>query len=555
MFVIKEKLLSTLKMNDETFETYNNLNLIRYSYKTDKYDYSSLLQTRTMTIGLEKSISTDNKALIFNKMREYSSYKHKLTSLKSQDVELKNSGTNRLHREIAKKYNLSSLEADSCLKSVDGIFQSAETWYFKTISYYEKRIISLEEKLIIDLEKNKNGKSFHPNYFKGKRENIERYKLKLEKLQRENRLKIHYGKSISRKLNLEYDRLFSETKLKKRSSILKNIKRLKAEYEFKRLEYFVEGSKHEGNKKVNIEYSDNGYQLKIKINKKHDIIIPISVPRNHFDTFSLDGINRQSMRISLNSKGKIVLNCTYSYLKPIQIEKIDKSMGTIGIDLNPTEITCVYVKNDGNPYKKISYNIANILEKRNEDTIRELSLVLDKIISDGIYDKFYSITIENLNFKDEKYKNNKKLNRLLAKFPYDIFENLIQSKGTRKGIKIIKINPILTSYIGIKKYSYRSDITSAHNKKSKDYSASLVIGRRGLGFKERTIISIRLLDKKVHTFNVNALLNESEKDLSITNHCNKSNWSIWLKLKKHESHIHEIINRITSYNSSQLLYA
>jgi hypothetical protein len=79
-----------------------------------------------------------------------------------------------------------------------------------------------------------------------------------------------------------------------------------------------------------------------------------------------------------------------------------------------------------------------------------------------------------LTFDNNKYKyRSKNKNRLLMKFPFDMFDTLIKSKTTRKGLKLKD-----TLFIGLLKYSYRDDITSNHNRKSKNYSAALTIGSR-----------------------------------------------------------------------------
>jgi len=134
------------------------------------------------------------------------------------------------------------------------------------------------------------------------------------------------------------------------------------------------------------------------------------------------------------------------------------------------------------------------------------------------------------------------------KFPFEMFASLIKSKTTRKGLKRQEVNQKYTSFIGLLKYSYRNDITSNHNRKSKDYSAALTIGRRGLGFKERNIICVRLLEncqKIVKSYNVDELLNQSAKSFSTINNCDKSNWSKWNNLKKEEYNILSLIKSLT----------
>lgn len=559
-YLVKEKILKILNIDTYLFEEYTNNNLIKYSQKNNKYEINDFLQTRTMTIGIENLLNKNQKQEIISKMQQFSSCKFKLTKLKQEGKVLKNEGANRLHRKIGKEYNLGVAEADSCLKSMEGVIQSATTWWNKSIKELESKIEYHQKKLEEDLLKNKDKKSrkyFHPNYFKGKKKKIEYLKNKLAKLQQDNKLSVHYGKSIYQLIKICKNELFNETNLKNRNKILHNIQRLENEYKLKRLEYFVEGKEETGNDKLRVETINNkDYTLRFifSTKSKEQIVVPIKIPKAHLTTFNLINTKKHAVRISYNKKGKLVANITYTYLKPLPIQIHEKSKGTIGIDIGPKEITCVLVKKDGNPYKKMSFNTNQLLDKRNKETERILSNILDKITYEAEVNGFYSITIENLNFKDKKYQNNKKLNRLLNKFPHEIFEKLLISKTIRKGIKLKQINPKYTSLIGIMKYSYRSDITSKHNSKSKDYSAALVIGRRGLGFKERNIISIRLY-KDLLKYNAMSLLKELDKDLSTQNHCNKSNWFVWGKVNKHQGEIFEYIDRQTAKETKKPLSA
>jgi IS605 OrfB family transposase len=255
---------------------------------------------------------------------------------------------------------------------------------------------------------------------------------------------------------------------------------------------FIQGTAGKGNEKIGIKYDKNGCNYDLKILDK--TIENIKIPSSHQSTFSLNNFNRQSSRISFNNKGKLVLNISYSYIKPIKIDNYKKSLGTIGIDIGPKEIAISFVKNDGNPLKYKHYNIAHLLDSRNEEKQRQLSIILDKIIEDAKSEGFYHITIENLDNLSFKKTGNNQLNRMLSKFPKTIFEDLITSKCARQGIKIKKIHPAYTSIIGLFKYSNRDNLSTFHNSKSKDLSAALVVGRRGLGIIEKPIISIRVID-------------------------------------------------------------
>jgi len=120
---------------------------------------------------------------------------------------------------------------------------------------------------------------------------------------------------------------------------------------------------------------------------------------------------------------------------------------------------------------------------------------------------------------------------MLKKFNFKKFEDLIISKATRNGIKLKQVNPAYTSKIGLLKYSNREDISSNHNSKSKDYSAAFVIGRRGLGFNETCVFSIRLFAFLFSIPGKSILKHFDENSFSEMNtRKNKSNWSLWGKL-------------------------
>jgi IS605 OrfB family transposase len=209
------------------------------------------------------------------------------------------------------------------------------------------------------------------------------------------------------------------------------------------------------------------------------------------------------------------------------------------------------VKNDGNPFKYKHYNIGNLLDSHNEEKKRIISNVLEEILQYGEENNFYKVTIENLDNLQFKKTYNKDLNRMLSKFPKTIFEELITSKCARKGIKIKKIHPAYTSIIGLFKYSYRDNLDITHSSKSKDLSAALVVGRRGLGIVEKPIISIRVFNK-LHSFNINSLLDESEKDSSKkTDNQNAIYNHLWKKLKQKFSSVKALTEHV--YNNLYLI--
>ena len=502
MYLSLEKASEKLNLSQSEILTYRALNEIYYSQKTDKYEIESILQKRTMTIPLEKLLNRTQKEELLELMKDYSKLKHTIFSRLQKGTEYKNSGINRIHREISKEINskFTNPIADSALSTSKGIIKSTKTWKEKKIKNLEDKILKIRT-ILTETNENK----VHKNFFKGKKKQLKFLENKLADEQSRNYMKVHFGKKY-----------------------LGN----KDEYQKSRQELFVEGSQsNKGNSTIRIQFNKNGERELKLFNYK---IQGIKIPNSHKKTFTLTQFNRQSCRIAFNKKGKLVIHITYSYIKPLKNDKV--SNGTIGIDIGPKEIAIAFVKNDGNPLKYKHYSIGNLLDKRTEETQRILSNILDEIIDDASSEEFYHFTIENLNFS-EKYKyRSKKLNRMLSKFPHQIFEDLIKSKTNRRGLKLKMVNPAFTSIIGIFKYSNRDNLNTSHNAKSKDLSAALVIGRRGLGFYERAVVSVRISGRIVSKA-IKSLLDESEKDSSkfnsqLSKRKTNSNWNLWSKLNR-----------------------
>jgi IS605 OrfB family transposase len=238
---------------------------------------------------------------------------------------------------------------------------------------------------------------------------------------------------------------------------------------------------------------------------------------------------KHSMKVMKTDKGRYVIHCTYSYLEPIH----SVSSGTLGIDIGPKEITCVHVKSDGNPTKKFTYSTGNLLDKKNDIKNLEYSLIIDKII-EYASDNNISITIEDLKFDNNK-SFGKRLNRMLKKFNFKKFEELIISKSTRNGIKLNSVNPAYTSIIGLLKYSNRPDISNKHTSISKDYSAAYTIGRRGLGFNEKSVALVNVDGSLVHLpvkLILSSFVENIDRKFSGKNSKSGSNWGLWNSVNK-----------------------
>jgi IS605 OrfB family transposase len=132
--------------------------------------------------------------------------------------------------------------------------------------------------------------------------------------------------------------------------------------------------------------------------------------------------------------------------------------------------------------------------------------MIAKEVIDYAKSKNCGIVIEVLGFKREKSYNKKK-NRALGNFTWRQLLTAIEYKAKRNGVEVKKVNPAWTSVIG--KLKYCDDI-KVHE------AAAYVIGRRGLGYKERIPDWLRIL--------VSQTLQEEGN--------RKSNWKIWSDLKK-----------------------
>jgi len=173
---------------------------------------------------------------------------------------------------------------------------------------------------------------------------------------------------------------------------------------------------------------------------------------------------------------------------PIVIKRED---GVIGIDVNacPYHLALAVVSKDGNleRYQRISLN--ELLDVSSEKRQYLEWQIAHKIIEIAKNEK-KAIAIENLNKlpKGRRGDGFAKLRRRLQKWSYKRLLEKIETLAKRNGIEIRKVNPAYTSVIGKLKYAPLYNI-------DKDIAGAYVIGRRGLGFKERLPRNYRKLLK------------------------------------------------------------
>ncbi|QXJ37850.1 hypothetical protein BV455_01113 [Parageobacillus caldoxylosilyticus] len=160
-----------------------------------------------------------------------------------------------------------------------------------------------------------------------------------------------------------------------------------------------------------------------------------------------------------------------TYDEPIQAERI------AGIDINIDRIAVSIVSKQGNFLQskvfychELEYVRAN---KRNNivgETVRD---VYDWLMQENVG----VVVIENIQLR-QRHDTDKRFNRFTHHFKKKKLTDTIIRRGMRLGFRIKKVNPAYTSVIGRFKYRKKYGL-SVHE------SAALVIGRRGLGYRER----------------------------------------------------------------------
>jgi IS605 OrfB family transposase len=185
-----------------------------------------------------------------------------------------------------------------------------------------------------------------------------------------------------------------------------------------------------------------------------------------------------SVRLKLKN-GKVYAFISFEEkLFPITIKREN---GIIGIDVNayPYHFALAIVSRDGNfeGYQSISLN--ELLEVSSEKRQYLEWQVAYRVIELAKREN-KAIAIEDLKKlpKGRRGDGFAKLRSRLQKWSYKRLLEKIEILARRNGIELRKVNPAYTSVIGKLKYSPQFNI-------DKDVAGAYVIGRRGLGFRER----------------------------------------------------------------------
>jgi transposase, IS605 orfB family len=183
----------------------------------------------------------------------------------------------------------------------------------------------------------------------------------------------------------------------------------------------------------------------------------------------------------IRKNGRYYLHVSITLKYTAEAIRTRKEYGAVGIDFNKGMLAIAETDQTG--------NLTNVFQRKfvfgkAGRTKAQLSEILSDICSYAI-EKGKDIIIEGLkNFKKKKSKINKaktehgrEYNDMLHKLPYSIYSQMIEDMCFKRKISLVKINPYNTSKIARQKFCKRMSL-NIHS------GAAYVIARRGMKIKD-----------------------------------------------------------------------
>ena len=176
------------------------------------------------------------------------------------------------------------------------------------------------------------------------------------------------------------------------------------------------------------------------------------------------------------SKNKIQILCSITLPDP-ETPTERYNYGCIGIDRNADNISVAETDTKGNLlYRKVLR--FDLKGKSTAERKRILSETLDSVFERCAKTKKPLVYEDIDKIKKSEMYSNKKRNRIVSQFAYNITENLIISKAVKNNVPISTVNPAFTSQIGKIKYMKTNGL-SIHE------AAAYTIARRFQKFDEK----------------------------------------------------------------------
>lgn len=252
-------------------------------------------------------------------------------------------------------------------------------------------------------------------------------------------------------------------KLKKRHLSQQHREGIKRQYrETRKYNLFsIAETSRKGNQNIQIQ----GNQLRINVGNRQWIYATIIT--KHKKWKQLLNASKYTVKIMIRNNE---IHAYFSFDEPLPEESVTFKNGVIGIDLNarPANIAWAEVDQEGNYLDSGTINTPELYDcsgnKRDWYVWKYVKEVIEIAKA-----KNKGIVIEDLKTSG--------INRATSNFCRAKLRDAFLATAARHGVKVIQVYPAYTSMIGCVKYSPIYNLT-------RHESAALVIGRRGLGFKE-----------------------------------------------------------------------
>ena len=435
----------------------------------------------TFSTVLEKKHNENVINYFENTVFKYNTMKRHALHVIRNSPEIKE---NILNRYLQDRYGVITRTANSCLKEVKGIVNSALTLLSLNIEKIENRI----------KDKRKNLEAKRRQFAKihsGRKTNTK--KLRKLKFQIYN-----ICNSINR---LEQKKETFQNRIdRKRPNICLGTKKLLRQDRNKfiarrdsQISYVGRKDETSGNQMFQFLYNKKNNYYSFKIRKdfgkwKTDRSSERYVEgRCHFKYMSKElrkVLEDKSSPVTVsiirkNNKYYLHISVTLQYASETIYTR--REYGTVGIDFNKGMLAIAETDQAG--------NLKNVFQRKflfgkGGKTKAQLSEILSDICKYAI-DKGKDIVIEDLkSFKKKKSRTNKakteqgkEYNDMLHKLPYSMYSQLIEDMCFKRRISLIKINPYNTSKIARQKFCKRMSL-NIHS------GAAYVIARRGMKIKD-----------------------------------------------------------------------
>ena len=155
--------------------------------------------------------------------------------------------------------------------------------------------------------------------------------------------------------------------------------------------------------------------------------------------------------------------------------------GAMGIDQNPECVVEARISWGGNPQQVITHAVKQKLSANQAKHL--LGNIIAKIVANAVLYKV-PIVLERLDFPQlQREIRSRGLNRLLSKFKFALFEQMLKMRAAKFGIQVITVNPAFSSIVGYFKFGHGCNL-------NRHESAAVAIARRiirpsGRKFSER----------------------------------------------------------------------